>query len=67
MTRKFTVRTSTAASVSISDGQAVISLQGRVSRVDARDAVSVTLVSDGSDSYLEIVDRQGKTRRVDAW
>lgn len=67
MTRKFTARTSTAASVRISDGQAIISLHGRVSRIDAPDAVSVTLVSNDSGSYLEITDRQGKTRRVDAW
>jgi hypothetical protein len=68
MRRKFTERTSVASTVSISSGgQAVISVNGRVCRVDAEDAVSVKVVSDGSDSYVEITDSDGKTRRVDRW
>jgi hypothetical protein len=65
MTRKFTARTYTASTVSTSGGQAVISVNGRVCRVDVKDAVSVRVVSDGPDSYIEITDRQGKRRRVD--
>ena len=65
MTRKFTTRrASTASSVSVSGGQAVISVNGRVCRVDAEDAVSVRVVSEGSDTYIEITDEQGTTRRV---
>jgi len=66
MTRKFRAgRLFTASSVSASNGQAVVSVNGRVHRVDAKDAVSVRAVSDGHDSYIEITDKRGKTRRVD--
>jgi len=51
--------------VNISDGRAVISVNGRVYRVDATDAVSVQLVSDNSGTYVQIRDKFGKTRRVD--
>jgi hypothetical protein len=66
MTRKFTTRrASTTSSVSVSGGQAVISVNGRVCRVDAEDAVSVTVVSEGPDTYIEIMDEHGTTRRVE--
>lgn len=65
MARKFTARTYTASTVSTSGGQAVISVNGRVCRVDVEDPVSVTVVSDGSQSYIEITDKQGKRKRVD--
>lgn len=67
MTRKFSgghlFRTS---SVSATNGQAVISVNGRVHRVDVKDAVSLTAVSDGHDAYIEITDKHGKTRRADS-
>jgi len=65
MTRKFIRRTSSVSSVSIGGGQAAISVNGRACRVDARDAVSVKVVSDGAGTYIEITDKQGRTRRVD--
>jgi hypothetical protein len=66
MTRKFATRASTASSVSVSGGgQAVISVNGRVCRVDAGNAVSVRVVSEGSDTYIEITDEHGTTRRVE--
>jgi len=70
MTRKFTTRrASAAASVSVSDGQAVISqvisVNGRVYRVDAENAVSVRVVSEGSEAYIEITDEHGTTRRAE--
>lgn len=61
MTR-FASHTST---VNISDGQAVISVNGRVYRVDATDAVSVQVVSDNSGTYVQITDKFGKIRRAD--
>jgi hypothetical protein len=61
MTR-FTSHTST---VNISDGKAVISVNGRVYRVDATDAVSVQVVSDNSGTYVQISDKFGKIRRAD--
>jgi sarcosine oxidase gamma subunit len=60
-----TVRLSTASSVNVSGGQAIISINGRVCRVDAKDAVSIRVVSDGSNTYVEIMDKHGRTRRVD--
>jgi hypothetical protein len=66
MTRKFTTRrVSTASSVSVGGGQAVISVNGRVCRVDAGNAVSVRVVSEGSETYIEITDERGTTRRVE--
>jgi hypothetical protein len=66
MTRMFTTRrTSTTSSVSVSGGQAIISVNGRVCRVDAEDAVSVRVVSEDSDTYIEITDEHGTTRRVE--
>ena len=66
MTRKFSAeRLFTTSSVSGADGQAVISVNGRVHRVDAEDAVSVRVVSDGPDAYIEITDKHGRARRVD--
>jgi hypothetical protein len=66
MTRKFTTqRVSTASSVSVGGGQAVISVNGRVCRVDAGNAVSVRVISEGSDTYIEITDEHGTTRRVE--
>ena len=59
-----TVHQSTVSSVNVS-GQAVISVNGRVCRVDAEDAVSVRVVSGGSRTYVEITDKHGRTRRVD--
>lgn len=61
MTR-FTSHTST---VNISDGKAVISVNGRVYRVDATDAVSVQVASDNSGTYVQITDKFGKIRRAD--
>ena len=61
MTR-FTSHTST---VNITDGQAVISVNGRVYRVDATDAVSVQVFSDNSGTYVQITDKFGKFRRTD--
>jgi hypothetical protein len=66
MTRKFTTRrVSAVSSVSADGGQAVISVNGRVCRVDAGNAVSVRVVSEGSDTYIEITDEDGTTRRVE--
>lgn len=66
MTRKFTAhRVSAVSSVSVAGGQAVISVNGRVCRVDAGNAVSVRVVSEGSDTYVEITDEHGTTRRVE--
>jgi hypothetical protein len=66
MTRKFTTRkVSAASSVSVGGGQAVISVNGRVCRVDAGNAISVTVVSEGSDTYIEITDEHGTTRRIE--
>ncbi len=61
-----TVRTSTTSSVNVSGGYALISVNGRECRVYAKDkdAVSISVVSDGSNSYIEIMDRYGRTRRV---
>ena len=66
MTSTFkTVHLSTTSSVNVSGGQAVISVNGRVFRVDADDdAVSVRVASDGSNTYVEITDKHGKTRRM---
>ena len=55
---------STVSSVNVSGGQAVISVNGRACRVDDKDAVSVSVVSDGSNSYIEITDKHGQTSRV---
>ncbi len=66
MTRKFSAQhLFTSSSVSAAGGQAVISVNGRVHRVDAEDAVSIRVVSDGPDAYIEITDKHGRTRRVD--
>jgi len=66
MTRKFRAeRLFTSSSVNAATGQAVISINGRIHRVHAADAVSVKVVSDGPDAYIEITDRHGRTRRVD--
>jgi len=51
--------------VSATGGQAVISVNGRIHRVDAEDAISIRVVSDGPDAYIEITDKQRRTRRVD--
>ncbi len=59
-----TVRTSPTSSVDVSGGYALISVNGRECRVYAKDAVSISVVSDGSNSYIEIMDRYGRTRRV---
>jgi hypothetical protein len=67
MTRKFAESTSTASSVTIRGEQTVISVNGRVCRLDAKDAATVRVVSDGSDTYVEITDKHGRTRRVDLW
>ena len=65
MTSRFrTVNLSTASSVNVSGGEAVVSVNGRVFRVDASDAVSVKVVSDGSGTYIELTDKHGRTRRV---
>lgn len=56
---------SQTSTVNISDGRALISVNGRVYRVDATDAVSVQLVSDNAGTYLQITDKFGKTRRAD--
>ena len=66
MTSTFkTVCLSTTSSVNVSGGQAVISVNGRVFRVDADDdAVSVKVSSDGSNTYVEITDKHGETRRM---
>ena len=66
MPRKFRAeRLFTSSSVSATGGQAVISINGRIHRVDAEDAVSVRVVSDGPDAYIEIADKHRRTRRVD--
>jgi hypothetical protein len=57
--------TSHTSAVNISDGQAVISVNGRVYRVDATDAVSVQVISDHSGTYVQITDKFGKIRRAD--
>jgi hypothetical protein len=57
--------TSHTSTVNISDGQAVISVNGRVYRVDATDAVSVQVISDNSGTYIQITDKFGKIRRAD--
>ena len=57
--------TSQTSTVNISDGQAVIAVNGRVYRVDATDAVSVQVVSDNSGTYIQITDKFGKIRRAD--
>lgn len=57
--------TSQTSTVNISDGQAVISVNGRVYRVDATGAVSVQVVSDNSGTYIQITDKFGKIRRAD--
>ncbi len=65
MTSRFrTVNLSTTSSVNVSRGEAVVSINGRVFHVDASDAVSVKVVSDGSDAYIELMDKYGRTRRV---
>lgn len=56
---------SQTSTVNISDGRAVISVNGRVYRMDATDAVSVQVVSDNSGTYVQITDKFGKTRRAD--
>jgi hypothetical protein len=68
MTSTFTtVCLSTTSSVNVSGGQAVISVNGRDFRVEPDDdAVSVKAASDGSNTYVEITDKHGKTRRI-AW
>ncbi len=45
---------SQTSTVNISDGRALISVNGRVYRVDATDAVSVQVVSDNSGTYVQI-------------
>ena len=71
MTRRFrTMNLSTASgvnvtsSVNVSGGEAVVSVNGRVFRVDVSDAVSVKVVSDDSGTYIELTDKYGRTRRV---
>ncbi len=56
---------SQTSTVNTSDGRAVISVNGRVYRVDATDAVSVQVVSDNAGTYVQITDKFGKTRRAD--
>jgi hypothetical protein len=58
------VRQSTISSVSVNGSQAVVSVNGRVHRVDVKDAVSVKVVSDGSNTYVEVTDKHGRTSRV---
>jgi len=55
---------STTSSVGASSGHVVLSVNGRECRVDAKDVVSVSVVSEGSNSYIEITDRYGGTRRI---
>lgn len=66
MTKFRAKRLFSTSSVSASGGKAVISVNGRVHHVDAEDAVSVRVVSDGPDAYIEITDRHRRTRRWSA-
>jgi hypothetical protein len=58
------VRQSTISIMNVSGSQAVISVNGRVCRVNAKDAASAKVVSDGSNTYIEVMDKHGRTRRV---
>lgn len=66
MPRKIRVeRLFTSSCVCVTGGQSVISINGRIYRVDAEDVVSVRVVSDGPDARIEVTDKHGRTRRVD--
>lgn len=58
---------SSASSVVGNDGSgtAVVTVNGRVCRLDVPDTVAVRTVVDNSYAYLEITDKSGKTRRID--
>ncbi len=45
-------------------GTAVVTVNGRVCRLDVPDAVAVRTVVDNSHAYLEITDKNGQTRRI---
>ena len=49
----------------VSSGKVVVTVNGRVCQLDVSDAVSVRTVTENSQSYVEITDKNGRTRRVD--
>lgn len=61
------VSTSTSSKVvsGISSGEVVVTINGRVCHLDVPDAVSVRTVTENSEAYIEITDKNGRTRRVD--
>jgi hypothetical protein len=66
MTRKVRAeRLFMTSGVNVTGGQVLISVNGRVHHADADDAISVRVVSDGPDVYIEITDKHRRTRRVD--
>lgn len=46
-------------------GRAVVTINGKVCQLDMKDAVSVKTVVEDGNSYIEITDKRGNTRRAD--
>lgn len=49
----------------VSSGKVVVTVNGRTCQLDVPDAVSVRTVTENSQAYVEITDKNGRTRRVD--
>ena len=49
----------------VSSGKVVVTVNGRTCQLDVPDAASVRTVTENSQTYVEITDKNGRTRRVD--
>ena len=67
MTPQVHISSSSSSSVvgGASAGKVVVTVNGRTCQLDVSDAVSVRTVTENSRAYVEITDKNGRTRRVD--
>lgn len=67
MTHHVHISSSSSSSVvgGVSAGKVVVTVNGRICQLDVPDAVSVRTVTENSQAYVEITDKNGRTRRVD--
>ena len=67
MTPQVHISSSSSSSVvgGVGSGKVVVTVNGRVCQLDVPDAVSVRTVTENSQAYVEITDKNGRTRRVD--
>ena len=57
--------TSTSVVGNVGSGKISVTINGRVCQLDVPDAVSVRTVAENSQAYVEITDKNGRTRRID--